>query len=81
MGIENMLASMLGITPDDMKRTATQLQTGFETFANTLVRIEQKLDILLAEKERQDNDGSNNSNCDGSIGLIGSDGNRTGTDG
>lgn len=62
MGMEKMLASMLGITPEEMQATVQRMQTGFETFANTLVEVSRKQDLILEELEGLKNDRANNSN-------------------
>jgi hypothetical protein len=60
-GIESMLSSMLGISPQQFAEIANQIQTGLVTFAETLVRMEAKQDRILAILERQENDDTSNS--------------------
>ena len=78
MGMEKMLASMLGLTPEELQATANRIKTGLEVTAQTLIDISEKQDKIIAMLERHENGGSNNSDSERAeparIGTSGSDG-------
>jgi hypothetical protein len=56
MGMEAMLASMLGVKPEEMKAMFTGLMDVANNAGETLASIDRKCDAILAQLERQ-NDG------------------------
>lgn len=44
-------ASMLGITPQQMKDAATRIQEGLDTAVKTVAAIDAKLDRVIAQNE------------------------------
>lgn len=49
MGLEGMLSSMLGVSPDEMKAMFTQLATAATNGAEGLTRIEAKVDSAFLD--------------------------------
>lgn len=47
MGMEKMLASMLGVSPDEMAGMAAQITGSLLSTAEKIAQIDRKLDLLL----------------------------------
>jgi hypothetical protein len=62
MGMEKMLASMIGLTPEQMREMVDNFQQGFLQFIETSKAMNEKLDFILAEMERSKNDIYNGDN-------------------
>ena len=51
MGVDKMLASMIGLTPDQMKEKAIEFETFVKTIATGIVDMNDKLDKILQYHE------------------------------
>lgn len=55
-GMEAMIANMLGFTPQEMHETLQGFQSMIVDTKATLIRIEEKLDAVIASKTEGQND-------------------------
>jgi len=51
MGMDKMLASMVGMTPDEMQAAASQVKDGLLSVAEKLKTIDEKCNLILAKLE------------------------------
>lgn len=77
IGMEKMIAGMIGITPDEMKAIAEQVTTGLLETATAVQRIEAKQDLIL--EALKNGHGSNSDSNRNGFGGTGSDSSRVGT--
>lgn len=56
MGLEKMVASMLGVTPEQMQQYIAEFQELLTTLRDRLATIEQKQDEILVRINRDSND-------------------------
>lgn len=62
MGMEKMIAQMLGITPEQMGEMITGFQSLLTGLQTRLAEIERKQDLILAAMGVQEDGGRNDSN-------------------
>lgn len=55
MGMDKMLGSMIGMTPDEMKQKAAEFEGFVKSIATGIVSMNEKLDAIIATQEAQGN--------------------------